>query len=74
VLLERINWVARDERSVIETDTYCGPDRRFKREGPPIGTQGRRSDDLSPEIGEAVDDNMSQDEINALMKPAKVAL
>ncbi len=74
VLLDRICWVARDERSFIECDTYCGPDRRFKREGPPVGMQGRRHDDLSAELGEAKEENMSQDEINALMKPAKVSL
>ena len=72
VLLERIAWVARDERSFIECDSYCGPDRRFKREGPPAGMEGRRADDLAGEIGAANTPNMSQDEINMMMKPAKV--
>lgn len=74
VLLDRIMWIARDDRQIIECDTYCGPDRRFKREGPPAGTAGRRHDDLSPELGEASGDNLSQDEINAMMKPAKVSI
>lgn len=74
VLLDRITWVARDERSFIECETYCGPDRRFKREGPPAGMAGRRSDDLPAEVGDAVGGNLSQDEINAMMKPAKVSL
>lgn len=74
VLLERIFWVAREERAFIECDTYVGPDRRFKYEGPPIGIEGRRRDDLPPEVGDAQEANMSQDEINSLMKVAKVQI
>lgn len=72
VLLERIVWVAREERSFIECDTYIGPDRRFKHEGPPPGTDGRRKDDLPAEVGVAQTPNMSDDEIANLMRPAKV--
>lgn len=74
VLLERIFWVAQDERKFIECDVYNGPDRRFQRAGPPVGTDGRREDDRSGLIGAPAEPNMSQDDINALMKPAKVAL
>jgi CheY-like chemotaxis protein len=74
VLLERIFWVAREERAFIECDTYVGPDRRFKYEGPPIGIEGRRRDDLPAEVGNAQEANMSQDEINSLMKVAKVQI
>ena len=74
VLLERILWAAREERQFIECDSYLGPDRRFKNEGPPIGVEGRRRDDLPPELGEITGDNMSQDQINALMRPSKVKL
>lgn len=74
VLLERIFWVAREERAFIECDTYVGPDRRFKYEGPPIGVEGRRRDDLPAEVGTAQEANMSQDEINSLMKVAKVQI
>lgn len=74
VLLERIFWVAREERAFIECDTYAGPDRRFKYEGPPIGVEGRRRDDLPAEVGTAQEANMSQDEINSLMKVAKVQI
>lgn len=74
VLLERIFWVAREERAFIECDAYVGPDRRFKHEGPPIGMDGRRRDDLPAEVGAAQEENMSQDEINGLMKVAKVQL
>jgi CheY-like chemotaxis protein len=74
VLLDRIFWVARDERLFIDCETYVGPDRRFKRLGPPVGTSGRRADDLSGKVGSAKEPNLSQDEINDLMRPAKVQL
>jgi CheY-like chemotaxis protein len=74
VLLERILWAAREERQFIECDSYLGPDRRFRNEGPPIGVEGRRRDDLPPELGELAGDNMSQDQINALLRPSKVKL
>jgi CheY-like chemotaxis protein len=45
VLLERILWAAREERQFIECDSYLGPDRRFKNDGPPAGAKGRRRDD-----------------------------
>ena len=45
VLLERILWAAKEERQFIECDSYLGPDRRFKNEGPPEGAQGRRRED-----------------------------
>lgn len=74
VVLDRIYWVAKDERMFIETETYSGPDRRFRREGPPIGMAGRRADDQLEELGEANGPNLSQDEIDDLMKPSKVSL
>lgn len=74
VLLERIFWVAREERAFIECDTFIGPDRRFKHEGPPPGTDGRRKDDLPAEVGDAQTPNMSDDEIANLMRPAKVQI
>ena len=45
ILLERILWAAKEERQFIECDSYLGPDRRFKNDGPPSGGQGRRRDD-----------------------------
>jgi CheY-like chemotaxis protein len=50
VILERIFWVGRENRMFIESETYCGLDRRFKTEGPPAGVRGRRSDDLDSEV------------------------
>jgi CheY-like chemotaxis protein len=73
-VLERIFWVGRDERMFIDADTYCGPDRRFKREGPPPGTPGRRAEDQDTAVGEADGPNLSQDMINTMMKPSKVTI
>ncbi len=42
-LLERIVWVARDERPFLEVGDYFGPDRRFRDEPPDVE---RRSDRL----------------------------
>ena len=72
VLLDRIFWVAKEDRMFIETDTYVGPDRRFKREGPPAGMAGRRKEDLSGDVGVATTPNLSQDQIDGMMKPMKV--
>ncbi len=73
-IMDRILWVAREDRMGIDCDTYVGPDRRFRRLGPPAGTAGRRSGDLNDEIGAAIEPNMSQDEIDSVMKPQKVSV
>lgn len=74
VLLERVFWVARDERMFVDCDVYAGPDRRFKFEGPPPGEDGRRGNDLTAQVGDATDPNLSQDELDSMMKVGKVAL
>lgn len=43
-LLERIVWVARDERPFLEVGEYFGPDRRFRTSEPP--DKERRADML----------------------------
>jgi DNA-binding response OmpR family regulator len=43
-LLERIVWVARDERPFLEVGEYFGPDRRFRAAEPP--GEERRADVL----------------------------
>lgn len=46
-LLERILWVAKGGRGFCFSDSYTGPDRRFRDRGlPPDG--GRRRDDPKP--------------------------
>ena len=74
VLLQRIFWVAKDERQMVKAESYVGPDRRFKNLGPPLGMKGRRSDDLSGHIGKASDPNLDQMDIDMLMKPSRVQL
>jgi CheY-like chemotaxis protein len=46
IILERIIWVAQSTRLFVETETYIGPDRRFRKAAPPseYGV-GRRSGD-----------------------------
>ena len=73
IILERIFWVARDSRMFIESDTYCGVDRRFKSEGPPAGMKGRRHDDIEPEVVEVRDADGGEEVIDTPMEPLKVA-
>lgn len=73
VLFDHIAWSARTERPFIETDNYIGPDRRFKNTGPPDGA-GRRKTDLTTDIGAALEPNMSQEDIDSLLKPTKVEI
>lgn len=74
ILLQRIFWVAKDERQMVKADSYVGPDRRFKNLGPPLGVKGRRKDDLSGHIGAATDPNLDQMDIDQMFKPARVQL
>jgi CheY-like chemotaxis protein len=74
VLLQRILWLGADERNFVESAEYVGPDRRVRNFGPPLGTPGRRSGDLSEHVGAASEANMDQSEIDMLMKPRRVSL
>jgi len=74
VLLQRILWIARDQRPFVEAGGYVGPDRRFKFVGPPGDSDGRRADDLKAPLGDADEPNLSQDEVNAMIKPQRVML
>jgi CheY-like chemotaxis protein len=72
IMLERILWVAKGDRLFIECDSYVGPDRRWRNQGPPVEfPDGRRRDDKSIELGEVGGHNMSQDELDALIKPMR---
>lgn len=73
VMLERILWIARESRPFIECDVYVGPERRHKNEGPPNGVP-RRRDDLPPEVGDAQEPNLSQDQVDNLFSSRKVTL
>ena len=74
VLLQRVLWVARDKRPFVEVGKYVGPDRRFKFEGPPVGSDGRRENDLKSPLGDAGEPNMSQNEIDMMIKPQRVMI
>jgi CheY-like chemotaxis protein len=71
VMLNRILWISKTGRPFVESEGYCGPDRRFKSLGPPAGAKGRRHDDLSVELGEATTPNMDQASIDALLQPKR---
>lgn len=73
-LLQRIVRAVDDPRPFVTCDVYAGPDRRFKYEGPPPGSDGRRSDDMGVTLGEPSGKNLDQDDINSLLKPRKVQL
>lgn len=73
VLLQRIFWVAKGDRMFIESEGYSGPDRRHKNLGPPAEhPNGRRRDDVPIELGAAAEPNMSQEQLDNLIKPQKV--
>ncbi len=74
ILMDRILRVVRDNRAFLVADGYAGPDRRFKFEGPPPGVAPRRASDLNTKLGEAKEPNMSQADIDSLMKPQRVVL
>lgn len=74
VLLQRILWLANDEREFVKAPNYVGPDRRVRNFGPPLGMNGRRAGDLSNHIGEATEANMEQADIDSLMKVRRVAI
>ena len=46
-VLERIIWSSKEDRKFLFSDTYVGPDRRFRNIGPPKGTKGRRREDIT---------------------------
>lgn len=73
VMMQRIVWLLNDERKFVTAPGYCGPDRRLRPMGPPVGMKGRRHDDLSAEVGAAKTPNLEQDEIDALFTPKAVA-
>jgi CheY-like chemotaxis protein len=74
VMLQRVVWVSRESRDFIEAEGYCGPDRRVRALGPPMGTKGRRKDDLSLDVGAATTPNLDQDDIDAMFQPKRATL
>ncbi len=64
VLLDRIEWIARSQRKFVTSNTYRGPDRRFKTCGLPIGVEERRADTLK--LMAAPERQLGQHEIDSL--------
>jgi two-component system chemotaxis response regulator CheY len=69
-LYDRLCWVAMTPRKFVDAPTYFGPDRRFKIEGYPSGT-GRRKEDSDIEIRESTGPQLSQTEIDNLLKMSR---
>jgi CheY-like chemotaxis protein len=57
LLLDRVLWIANEQRPFIELDNYIGPDRRFHNHGSPggPGTGRRRTDKVEAAPKPAVD-------------------
>lgn len=74
MIMNRMVWILKDNRPFVDCEVYAGPDRRFKMLGPPPGSDGRRNADIKTRLSEAAGDNLSQDDIDAMIKPQKVQL
>lgn len=69
-LYDRLGWIAFNPRPFIDTETYFGPDRRFKIEGYPGGVGRRKGDkqlDVAADVGPALDQN----DIDSLFSAAR---
>lgn len=64
ILLARMTWIAKNDREFIVSDTYRGPDRRFRNLPLPPGIEERRAAALR--IAQSPERDLSQDEIDAL--------
>jgi DNA-binding response OmpR family regulator len=71
IIFERIMWMARENRPYVECKAYAGPDRRFKDVGAPIGTMGRRAEDIELATKYAPEHEMNQTDIDDIMSPGR---
>jgi CheY-like chemotaxis protein len=69
-LYDRLAWIAFTPRNFVDTETYFGPDRRFKIEGYPGGV-GRRRGDQAVQVAEEVGPALAQDDIDSLFGAAR---
>ena len=75
ILLQRILWLAKDTRDLVNTPSFRGPDRRVRAMGLPAGIeQGRRSTDLDANVSEIAGQNLDQSKIDDMLKPVRVNL
>ena len=69
-LYDRLGWIAFNPRPFIDTETYFGPDRRFKIEGYPGGV-GRRKGDKQIEVADESGPALAQNDIDSLFSAAR---
>jgi two-component system chemotaxis response regulator CheY len=69
-LYDRLAWIACNPRNFVETETYFGPDRRFKIEGYPNGV-GRRKGDKEIVVAQEEGPTLAQDDIDSLFKATR---
>lgn len=59
-----MEWLARSKREFVNSPTYFGPDRRFRKQAPPDGQPERRAEAIA--LTSTLDRAMSQDDIDSL--------
>lgn len=64
ILLSRIQWLGKNGRPFVISDSYIGPDRRIRKMPLPDGVTERRAEALA--LTANADHQMSQDEVDAL--------
>jgi two-component system chemotaxis response regulator CheY len=69
-IYDRLAWVAFNPRQFIDTESYFGPDRRFKIEGY-AGGVGRRKGDKVVDVAEEVGPALAQDDIDSLFSASR---
>lgn len=69
-LYDRLSWVAFNPRKFVDTESYFGPDRRFKIEGFPKGI-GRRKGDNAVEVAAESGPALAQDDIDNLFSAVR---
>jgi len=69
-LYDRLSWVAFYPRKFVDTQSYFGPDRRFKIEGYPGGVGRRRGDNVA-EVAAESGPALAQNDIDNLFSAAR---
>jgi DNA-binding NarL/FixJ family response regulator len=67
VMMERLLWLARENRPFIETNAYAGPDRRWHDKPLAAGVEGRRQKDRELAVRIAAGGEMNQADIDMIM-------
>jgi len=70
-LYDRLTWIAFNPRKFVDTETYFGPDRRFKIEGYPGGVGRRKSDQEALQVAEESGPALAQNDIDSLFSAVR---